>query len=192
MLHTYCEALRGATHMAGCQCSLWASSGCSLSLVLCHSTSVSCVPVCDWLRDWALECATPLTSCMGGGKVCVWHRESEQEREKYTPFFFRAPSPSSPLAPWLLLGEFLSAYVCVCVCVILLPQGARLSPGGCTDCHTAMSGSDKYIFIFWHLTTPSLDIPVLCSEVEDSAHRRWGHFGACVWSKIPKVQISSF
>ncbi len=116
MLHTYCEALRGATHMAGCQCSLWASSGCSLSLVLCHSTSVSCVPVCDWLRDWALECATPLTSCMGGGKVCVWHRESEQEREKYTPFSFRAPSPSSPLAPWLLLGEFLSAYVCVCVC----------------------------------------------------------------------------
>lgn len=146
MLQTYCKALWGATHRSGCLCPSWAwvsrsnqwlfSASCLLFLSLSLSLS----------RPQYTDCATEQSvyvSLAHIHHVCVF--DSVRERERYTPFPLMLPPPLSPLPHDSSLER-----VCVCVHVHVCvshscPEARGFLQGGC---HTAMSGSNKCIFIF--------------------------------------------
>lgn len=136
-------------------------------------TSVSCVPACDWLSDWVW--AFLLLTWEEGRCVCVWERKSHW----YTPFSSLAPSPCSPL-PHDSSLESVCVFACACYCLAL---GHEAFSEGCTDCHTAMSGSDIYIFIPWQSATPSsgeVDAYLCCVR----KLRAGDHLHTCgVWSE---------
>lgn len=187
-LHTYL----GATHKAACWCSrrhalLLPVITCGLWLQLALSQpDLSILCTCDWLTtDWSLQCVTlPLAPRRKGWRegVCVRERQIEQ----YTPLSSRAPSPHPPLCPLTpprceclcmcvghspALGAW-GFFFCLCVCVC----GAG---GGHPGCHTAMSGSQEYVFILWQPPTLSTGVPMARSQkVADAIARRgWGHPG---------------
>lgn len=177
MLHTYCEALWGATHMAGCLCPpwklecLWATSGFSLALVLSLSvsrpTSVSCVPACDQVRSRTLSVwlFLLLLTWEEGRCVCL----IEKETDRYTPFSSPAPSPLLPFASWLLLGECLCMYHC-------LARGREPFSGGGWLSHSYVRTRQMHLHCL--TVTHSIfrwgeGILVLCSEVSDTTQWRW-------------------
>lgn len=121
---------------------LWLFSvSCPFSLSLSPNLSILCT--CVWptaqLSVWLFLL---LLTWEEGRCVCL----IEKEKNRYTPFSSPCSLPLLPFALWLLLGECLRLY--------LSCPGAG-GVGGCTDCHIAMSGSDKYIFIFWQWPTLS-------------------------------------